>query len=108
MAKYTADISADGNTYLCDVVKPRTLVEWFATIHVTGTFGSGTVTLATSVDDGSTLVAIPTADFELTANGAENIDKLGYSGTNDGAIKLYAVMTGSTTPTVTVTVHDNR
>lgn len=108
MAKFEATISADGNTYLCDVVKPRALTDWFATVHAIGTFGGGTITLGTSVDGGSTVVAIPSDQFELAASGAGNIDKLGNSDNLDGAIKLYAIMTGSTTPSVTVTVHDNR
>ena len=108
MAKFEANITADGNYYLCDAVRPRALTDWYATIHATGTFGGGTLTLATSVDDGVTLVGIPTAQFALTENGADNIEKLGHTGQLDGAIKVYAVMTGSTSPVVTATAHDNR
>lgn len=108
MAKYTATATADGNVYLCKVIKPRALTEWYATVHVIGTFGGGTVTLATSVDGGTTIVPIPTDQFSLTANGADNVDKLGVTNTLDGAIELYATIAGATTPDLTITVHDNR
>lgn len=106
--KHEITISADGDTYLCDVVKPRALTDWFATIHAYGTWGSGTLTLKTSADGGTTKIAIPTADFELTANGSKNIDKLGVSDKLDGAIKVYASLAGATSPSLTVTAHDNR
>jgi hypothetical protein len=92
------------------VVKPAHADTYKATIHIAGSsFGSGAVKLQSSPDGGTTKVDLKDtsgAAYSTTANDVVNIE-LGDGGTNSDMIKLYAVMTDSTAPDVTVTVHDN-
>lgn len=109
MARNTASITADGTTFLVNVHKPQSADSYKATIHIAGSsFGGGTVKLQSSPDGGTTKVdlKINGSAYSATANDVVNIE-LGNGGKNSDSIKLYAVMTGSTAPAVTVTVHDN-
>lgn len=109
MSKYTATVTADGDTYLCTVNKKRSLPIWKATINAYGTWGSGTITFKVSTDGGTTKVPLQDytgASITLSANGNFNTE-LGNANTNSGAPKLYATMAGSTNPSVTVDVLDN-
>jgi hypothetical protein len=113
MATYTATISADGTVAVCNVHKPNGLDFWRASVYITGAggnnFGSGTVTLQSSPDGGTTKVTMKNLSgttYSATSNDSVNLS-LGSGATNSDAIKVYAVMTGSTNPSVTVTVKDN-
>jgi hypothetical protein len=106
MAKYTANVTATGNTYLCDIVRPRHADAWSGTVIARGTFGSTTLTLGISDDGGSTV--IPLTDFSITANGATSVPALLSSGENGEDIKLYATATSGSGIDIDVTVYDNR
>lgn len=81
-----------------------------ATIFVTGTFGGGTVVIQASPDNGTTKVTLKDTTgtvVSVTANDVYNV-RLGNANKNGDSIKLYATMSGSTSPTVSVAVFDNR
>lgn len=112
MAKYTATFTADAaNTYVCTVNKKRDLTDWFATAFVTGTFGGGTVTLLISPDGGTTKVPLlNTSNVAISTGtaGAMSSIRLGGSGsTNSDSMIIYATLTGSTNPALTVAIFDN-
>ena len=94
MAYVTAAITVDA-----DVVIESAWPGGSGTCIVQGTFGSGTVTLKTSVDGGTTLVSMGT-DATFTANG-----QCGFSLPKGTA--LYATMAGATSPSVTVYLAPN-
>lgn len=111
MARYTARITADGDTFLCDILKPSDSSEkWGATVYIYGTFGGGTVTLVGSPDGGTTKVTLPNisgAAFSATTNAAVELEH-GNGNKNTDAPKLYARVAGSAGATINVTVFDNR
>jgi hypothetical protein len=108
MAQYTTNVTETGNTYLCDVFKPRHANNWEGTVHAQGTWGGTTLTLGLSIDDGVTVVPIDSSEFSLTDNGAASIPNLGTSAKNSAGLKLYAIATDGTGINLTVTVLDNR
>lgn len=109
--KYTATLTANSTpVLLCDVVKPQGLTTWSASVFASGTFGGGTVKLQASADMGVTLVDLRDTTNVVpawTANDMYNLS-LGNAAKNGEAIKLYAVVTGATTPAIAVTLFDNR
>jgi hypothetical protein len=110
MAKYTATFAADASlTYICDVIKPRSLTNWKATAVFYGDDGGGTTTLHVSPDGGTTkvpLVNTSNTAVSVTAPGTANLE-LGIGSTNSDALKIYATLTGSTNPAWTVAIFDN-
>ncbi len=106
---FTADAA---NTEFASCAKPRTSDKYLATVSIYGTFGSGTVTLFMSPDNGTTKIALiddlTGVAFSLTAARCFDIEM----GTGDGSagtseIKLYATLAGATNPSLNITVHDN-
>lgn len=108
MAKYRTNVTNTGNTYLCDIVKPRGADQWSGTINAYGTFGGTTLTLGLSTDGGTTVVPISTSVFSITANGNITLPVAGSSNENDDQMKLYAIATGGSGIDITVDVLDNR
>jgi len=110
MAKYTVNLNADGTYLIATIKKPGGGVNAFeGTVHLTGTFGGGSVKLQTSPDGGTTKVDckdISGSAYSATANDMVNI-KLGDGGTLTDCIKLYAVLSGSTAPNINATLHSN-
>ena len=117
MAVNSVNITADGSYFLCDVRKSIDAMEYSATIHATGTWGSGTPSLSfqTSVDGGSTKVTqndTSGSAFSFSANGScriklDNYVKLDNYGKAANGMKLYANLAGSSGANLTVTVSDN-
>lgn len=112
MAKYTGTLSAAGsNVKLCTINKPRSYAEWFASVMITGTFGTGTVGLGLSIDSGVTVVPLmqdgTASPATSTAAAVLNV-KAGTSENNTGNPDLYAYIGAATNPSVTITVFDNR
>jgi len=110
MSKYSVTITADGDTFICDVNKKRDLVQWFAFVNVYGSsFGGGTVTLKISTNGGTTKVAMMDASGSpITSTAADNYTINVAGGCkNDDAPKIYASMSGSTNPSVTLDLLDN-
>ena len=110
MTKHSATIDADENVFLTTIGK-RTGVDMYeATIAVYGTFGGGTVTLQGSPDGGTTKINlrdISGSVVSITSDDVFNV-RLGYANKLGDELMLYANMSGSTTPAVTVDVFDNR
>lgn len=109
MAKYTATITADGDTFICNVNKKRDFEAWRATFIASGTWGSGTITWKISPNGGTTKVPLKdSSGASITSNADDNFDvTLGAGGTNSDCPKIYATMAGSTNPSVSVVVFDN-
>lgn len=112
MAKYTLTFAADAALVeLCTVNKVRALTEWFANIFVYGTFGGGTVTLFISPDGGTTkvpLLSTAGAAISIGTTGAMVSVRLADGGTNADAMKIYATLSGSAAPALTVALFDNK
>lgn len=105
----TPNITADGSFLLTTVYKNRTYNMYYGTIIAAGTFGGGTLTFTVSPDGGATKV--PMKDItgnvtSLTAGGMANVP-FGVGSRIDDGIQVFATMTGSTTPSVTVSIFSN-
>ena len=111
MAKYSASFTADASTYICDIHRRRDANDWFGNVLVSGTFGSGTVAIQVSPDGGTTKITLNQDGTATAASGTAaavyNI-KLGNPSKNTETYKLYATLTGSTNPAISVVVFDNQ
>ncbi len=109
MANFRTIITADGTTAIVTVGKPRALTEWLATFNAYGTFGSGTLSYSLSTNGGTTKVGMKDlsgAAYSTTANDAINV-VLGVANHLGFEPIVYAVLTGSTNPSITIDVLDN-
>lgn len=107
MNKVVNSISADGQTLL------GTSGKWYAsrgerlaraTLFVTGDFGSGTVTLQASPDNGTTWVGVPDAagnTVSFTANGIINFELFSNP---ENPVMLRYNLAGSSSPAITCTL----
>jgi hypothetical protein len=109
---YTATLSAQNTSvFICDIqIKRDGASEWFANAMASGTFGGGTVSFQISPDGGATKFT-PHSDgtnvaATLTSAGLLNL-RCGQTNTNT-CLKLYATIGSATTPSVSITVADNR
>lgn len=107
----TVSITDNGTYALCQVHRPRGLMDWKITISVSGTWGSGSFGLSISFDGGTTKIPIddgaassPTA-FARTSDFAVNINPPSCPAENSKII-LYAVLSGATSPVLSVDVYD--
>lgn len=114
MAKHTITISGNTDTQICKIKKPRASDNWCGTIMIYGgggnNFGSGTVTLKISPDQGTTKITTKDSagtNVTATSNACFVIPVSGAGDSNDDYLSLYASMSGSTSPTVIVEVWDN-
>jgi hypothetical protein len=108
MAKHVATVTSNTTVYLATVVKPHNADMYLATASVYGSFGGGTVNLQMSPDGGTTKINLRDINgvVAITDNNAVDI-ALGCGAKNSDNILLYAVLSGATAPSLTVTVHDN-
>lgn len=109
MSRHTSTITADGDTLIASVVKPRGANNWMATIYAYGTWGGGTITWKVSTDGGTTKIPMKTiSGTSMTSNANDEFGtNRGNPGKNTETTNLYATMAGSSTPSVTVDVDDN-
>lgn len=109
MTRYAITVTADGDTYIADVVKKRDFYQWFGTFYASGTWGGGTITYKVSVDGGTTKIPLKDASgASITSNADDNFTtNLTTPAKLSQTTKLYASMAGSTNPSVTVTLDDN-
>lgn len=111
--KYTTTFAADASlTYVCTVERRKSDAnDYFANVFVYGTFGSGTVTLFVSPDGGTTKIPLKDAQSGTaisTAAAAMFSIRLGNGTKLTDAPIIYATLTGSTNPALTVALFDNR
>ena len=110
--KFIQNITADGSYPICQIDRRRSdSNNWQATVFMTGTFGGGTCTIELSPDQGTTL--IPAKDWignaiDATSNAVFTTQPVGNGNHLEDFVTLYAVMSGSTSPSMNVTVFDNR
>jgi hypothetical protein len=113
MAIYTATLSAQNtNVYVCDIERSRAFDSWFANCCVSGTFGGGTVTFLLSFDNGVTLLPMhmdgTNVNAAHTTAACLNLRLGGEITKPSSPVKLYASIGAATTPSVAITVFDNR
>lgn len=112
MAKYTKTLTVDSDTAICVIERRRAGTNaWQATVFTYGTFGSGTVLLKASPDGGTTKLALK--DFNGTAISSTAASVFNTQPFGNGThlmdyITIYASLTGSTNPSITVDLFDNR
>lgn len=111
MANFSITVAADTTgTYVCDIHKPREYWCWFATLAAYGTWGGGTLTWYFSPDDGVTLIPIKDLTdtaVSQTANGGVNV-QFGVANKPSAQPQIYVKLAGSTNPSITVIIYDNR
>lgn len=110
MARHTQTIDANESVLLCSAKRPQLGQPYLVTVHVTGDFDSGTVSIQSSVDNGTTKVTLKDVGgnvVAVTADDVYNIE-LGYPSKNGETIDIYATMDGSGgSPDIVVTGDDN-
>lgn len=111
MAIYTATLSAQNTSVLvANITRRSDANSWEANACATGTFGGGTVSFQISFDSGTTKYTLnqdgTNSAASLTAAGCINL-RVGNSERNS-SIQLYATIGAATTPTITITVADNK
>lgn len=115
MALKTLTISADtSGTFLASVHRRRDAPHYLATCLIYGgggnNFGSGTVSLHLSPDGGTTLIPInDLSGNPVATTGNLSLPKieLGNPSTNTDTLKIYVVVSGSTSPTIKINWYDN-
>lgn len=112
MAKYTLTFSADASLSKVMTVKlPGVVTEWMANSYVYGTFGGGTVTLFASPDGGTTKIplkdSISGTAISVASAAAMNTMRLGSGANNNDNVIIYATLSGSTNPALTLAIFDN-
>jgi hypothetical protein len=111
MARYTASLVAQNtNAYVFTVHKPRNGSDCCTfTVGVYGTFGTGTVTINLSPDNGVTLLPLAPINGSspsITANGCYTF-KVGNGDTNSTAPDIYVAIGAATNPVLSVVAYDN-
>ena len=110
MSKSTINLAANESKLLATAGRGSDMDAYEITVFVTGSFGSGTVTIQASPDGGTTKVTLRDVAgtiVSITDNDVYNI-RLGYAGKLGEEIQLYATIAGATTPDVDVTSFDNK
>jgi hypothetical protein len=107
MALYTTTFAANASNLLCNVKKDN--IPYEASVAISGGFGGGTVTIQASYNGGTTKTTVAAYDGQTAVSATAEKSfyfKLGR-GEDSAPIKIYATVTGSTTPTLTVSLADN-
>jgi len=97
-------LTADGSTTGRKIYNSRMGKEDTYNVYVFGTFGSGTVTVETSPDSGTTYVSVG-SDGVFTANGQV---QLTLKSDAETPVLIRATIAGSTSPDVDITLFDAR
>lgn len=101
----TADTSAQ---FLIDATAREPREQWEAMMQIGGNFGGGTLSFKVSLDGGTTKNSVKDgAGNVYTTTTADTIPfYIPYYDTKDNFVKLYAVLTGSITPSITILIGD--
>ena len=112
--KHTKTITADGTYFLARAKRRNDAPSYIASLMAGGTWGGGTLTLKLSPDKGVTLYPyndLTGVAISFTDNNSLNTELgVGDPGSNadwDNSLEIWAVLSGSTTPSLTVSVYDN-
>lgn len=106
MAKISSTtFTTNTTTLLCQIVRPRGLMDWKLMVSVFGTWGGGTMTFQISPDGGTTKITLDdgSSTVSLTANRVIDIHP-GSRAQNDPPLLLYGTLSGSTGASLTATV----
>lgn len=109
MALYTSTITGNGNTVIVNTHRRRDATDLLVTITTTGSHGGGTIAWNISPDGGATLIPITTSPgVSVTTNASTSFNvNLGNTSANTENLQIVAVMSGSTSPNVTVRAYSN-
>lgn len=110
MARTSTVITTNTTTQIASVALPHAGNSgYIASVAMFGTFGSTTITLSLSTDGGTTktgLKDLTGTAYSITAADVVSIGPIGAI-RDVGATLLYAVTTGGSGASITVTVDDN-
>lgn len=110
MAKKTASLVADSaGTFVTTIHRRPDALYYMATITAYGTWGGGSLAWNLSPDGGTTLIPIKDLTgtaMVSTANDMFNVE-FGAPHRNTETLKVYAVLTGSSSPSITIDLYDN-
>ncbi len=109
MSKYAVTMTADATTFIATANRRNGSDSYFATLFAYGTWGGGTIAWQWSPDGGTTKLSIKDqmgSAITSTANDSFNIS-LGTGGSLSTAPLIYATLSGSTGPALTVGLLDN-
>lgn len=109
MSQNFINVTLNGTYLVGNLVKKRDSNNFAMTCWVEGTFGSGTIAWRLSRNSGTT--TIPLSDYNgaaitSTAAGAFNSQPCTGNNNND-RVQLYVILTGATSPSLTVGFIDN-
>ena len=101
----TYNLTADGSTFIGKAQSPDRL--YTAYLSISGTFGSGTVTVQTSADGGTTKLDLEDAGSAITATADKNLNiQIPATSFSDDAAEVYLTVSGSSSPDIDVVVID--
>lgn len=109
MAKFTTTLVANGTADLGYVHKRVDDYLWAGLVFAYGTWGGGTLAFKWSPDGGTTKINLPNTQNTAVSFSADNSarsDMLTGKNQSD-KIKIYAVLTGATSPSLTIGYYDN-
>ena len=110
MAKISSTtFTTNTTTLLCQIIRPRGLMDWKLMVSAFGTWGGGTMTFKISPDNGTTKITLDDGNLtsptnvSLTANRILDIFPASRA-THEVPLLLYATLAGSSGASLTVTV----
>lgn len=106
----TQTFTADGAKQIGVVHRRRDAPNFVATILAYGTWSSGTIAYSLSPDGGTTKV--PLKDLTgsaITSSADDSVNvQLGNGSTNSDEISIWGTLSGSSSPSITISFYDNR
>lgn len=109
MAKATQTITTNGDTLIGSLGSASEQPFAIATLFAQGTWGGGTITWKISYDGGTTLINIKDNNGVVMTSSANDTFNISTGMTNKASdvIKIYATLSGATSPSLTVGFFDN-
>lgn len=109
MALQQTQLTTNETVFLGNVHKNRQATQWFANFFAFGTFASGTINWLWSPDGGTTKLAMTDYSGAAITSTADDSfgSNMGNGNTLTNAPKLYAMLTGAGTASITVGFFDN-
>lgn len=103
MSRLTQSLAADGSVTF-DIMPSRRDVPAVSTVQIAGTFGSGTVTIAASLDGGTTYTTLKSPAGSSLAITAADIFNFELESDPKLPTKLRFTLAGATNPSITVSL----
>lgn len=103
---HSATFAADGTKKVTNVKRVNG-TKYAASIYIAGGFGGGTLTLHASIDNGATLIPIKDSAGAAISVTVNDLFFIELGGGQDEDEQIYATLSGSTAPSLTVTANSN-